>query len=99
MFSDKPLEYEAMFEIRIDKMDETWTGSLSIGVTSHVPPTHAPAQIGELRNNTVFLSGSSVFKDGVKIRDCGVFLDRLRVCDNSGIKYIDWNVGCNDPPA
>jgi hypothetical protein len=85
VFSDKPLENEAVFEIRIDKMDTKWTGSLSIGVTSHVPPTHAPAEVGELRNNTVFLSGSSVFKDGVKVRGCSVFLDRLQVCGNRQI--------------
>ena len=82
MFTDKPLENEAVFEIRIDQMDAKWTGSLSIGVTSHVPPTQAPAQVGELRNNTVFLSGSSVFKDGVKVRGCSVSLDRLQVCDD-----------------
>jgi neuralized-like protein 4 len=82
VFSDKPLENEAVFEIRIDKMDAKWTGSLSIGVTSHVPPTQIPAQVGELKNNTVFLSGSSVFKDDVKVRSCSVFLDRLQVCSH-----------------
>ena len=80
MFSDRPLENEAVFEIRIDKLDAMWTGSLSIGVTSHVPPTQAPAQISELRNNTVYLSGSSVFKDDVKVKNCSVSLDRLQVC-------------------
>ncbi|CAB4005063.1 Hypothetical predicted protein, partial [Paramuricea clavata] len=86
VFSDKPLENEAVFEIRIDKMDTKWTGSLSIGVTSHVPPTHAPAEVGELRNNTVFLSGSSVFKDGVKVRGCSVFLDRLQEGSRIGLQ-------------
>ena len=80
MFSDKPLENEAVFEIRIDKMDAKWTGSLSIGVTSQIPSTQVPEQVGELGNNTVFLSGSSVFKDDVKVRGCSVFLDRLQVC-------------------
>ena len=80
MFSDRPLENETVFEIRIDKLGAMWTGSLSIGVTSHVPPTQAPAQISELRNHTVYLSGSSVFKDDVKVRNCSVSLDRLQVC-------------------
>ena len=79
MFSDKSLENEAMFEIRIDKLDTKWTGSLSIGVTSNVPTTHVPVEMAELRNGTVFLSGSSVFKDGVKVKNCNVLLDRLQV--------------------
>ena len=80
MFSDRPLENEAVFEIRIDTLDAKWTGSMSIGVTSHVPPTQAPAQISELGNNTVYLAGSSVFKDDVKVRSSSVSLDRLQVC-------------------
>ncbi|XP_028393670.1 neuralized-like protein 4 [Dendronephthya gigantea] len=86
VFTDKPLENEAVFEIRIDKLDEKWTGSLSIGVTSHVPPTQTPTQISELRNNTVFLSGSFVFRDDVKVRSCSVSLDRLQEGSRIGLQ-------------
>lgn len=78
-FTDRPLENESIFEIRIDNLDATWTGSLSVGVTSHVPLTRIPVQISELGNECVYLSGSSVFKGEAKVRGCSVSLDKLKV--------------------
>ncbi|KAK4880128.1 hypothetical protein RN001_008274 [Aquatica leii] len=83
----EPLVNDTLFEIRIDRKVNSWSGSLEIGVTE-TDPLHFefPACASRLQNGTWIMAGNSVLKDGALLMErYGMDLDRLNQEDRVGI--------------
>ncbi|CAF93315.1 unnamed protein product, partial [Tetraodon nigroviridis] len=51
VMTNRPLRHNEMFEIRIDKLVDKWSGSIEIGVTTHNPNNlDYPATMTNLRS-------------------------------------------------
>ncbi|CAH0389497.1 unnamed protein product [Bemisia tabaci] len=84
VMTHRPLENDELFEIRIDKLVDKWSGSIEVGVTTHFP--HAldfPATMTNLRSGTIMMSGCGILTNGKGTRrEYGEFnLDDLRIGD------------------
>ncbi|XP_018330775.1 neuralized-like protein 4 isoform X2 [Agrilus planipennis] len=83
----EPLVNDVLFEVRIDRMVSSWSGTLEIGVTEH-DPLHFefPPCASKLQTKTWILAGKSILKDGVLIVErYGADLDRLGQDDRVGL--------------
>ncbi|CAB0011106.1 unnamed protein product [Nesidiocoris tenuis] len=88
VMSQKPLSPDVLFEIRIDRLVEKWSGSIEVGVTTHDPATlEFPATMTNMRSGTIMMSGCGILTNGKGTkREYGEFdLDKLRVGDRIGM--------------
>ena len=89
MLSSSPLPDNQLFEVRIDKKINSWSGSIEVGVTCCDPNTidvPFPSSATELREGTWIMSGNSILKDGRSINEnYGTDLDKLEEGDRVGV--------------
>ncbi|XP_029436283.1 neuralized-like protein 4 isoform X1 [Rhinatrema bivittatum] len=84
----RPLRDGEMFEIRIDKLVDKWSGSIEIGVTTHNPNNlEYPATMTNLRSGTIMMSGCGILTNGKGTRReyCEFSLDELQEGDHIGL--------------
>ncbi|KAL7035128.1 hypothetical protein ACKWTF_008239 [Chironomus riparius] len=84
----RPLRDNELFEIRIDRLVDKWSGSIEVGVTTHCPNAlQFPATMTNLRSGTIMMSGCGILTNGKGTRrEYGEFnLDELREGDRVGM--------------
>lgn len=84
----RPIRDNELFEIRIDKLVDKWSGSIEAGVTTHCPTAlQFPATMTNLRSGTIMMSGCGILTNGKGTRrEYGEFnLDELREGDRIGM--------------
>uniref|UniRef100_A0A8C9W3L4 Neuralized-like protein 4 n=1 Tax=Scleropages formosus TaxID=113540 RepID=A0A8C9W3L4_SCLFO len=114
VMTNRPLRHNEMFEIRIDKLVDKWSGSIEIGVTTHNPNNlDYPATMTNLRSGTIMMSGCGILTNGKGTRReyCEFSLDELQEGDHIGlmrkssgalhfyINGIDQGVAASQTPA
>ncbi|CAG2230566.1 Neuralized-like protein 4 [Mytilus edulis] len=68
--SRDPLKEDQLFEVKIDKKVNSWSGSIEIGVTTCDPNNlNFPISATGFREGTWVMSGSSILKDGHSITE------------------------------
>lgn len=88
VMTHRPLKENELFEIRIDKLVDKWSGSIEVGVTTHNPTAlHFPATMTNMRSGTIMMSGCGILTNGKGTRrEYGEFnLDELREGDRVGM--------------
>lgn len=88
VMTHRPLKDNELFEIRIDKLVDKWSGSIEVGVTTHNPNVlHFPATMTNMRSGTIMMSGCGILTNGKGTRrQYGEFnLDELREGDRVGM--------------
>ncbi|EDV96611.1 neuralized-like protein 4 [Drosophila grimshawi] len=88
VMTHRPLRDNELFEIRIDKLVDKWSGSIEVGVTTHNPTVlHFPATMTNMRSGTIMMSGCGILTNGKGTRrQYGEFnLDELREGDRVGM--------------
>ncbi|XP_061386912.1 neuralized-like protein 4 [Musca vetustissima] len=88
VMTHRPLKDNELFEIRIDKLVDKWSGSIEVGVTTHNPTVlHFPATMTNMRSGTIMMSGCGILTNGKGTRrQYGEFnLDELREGDRVGM--------------
>lgn len=88
VMTHRPLRDNELFEIRIDKLVDKWSGSIEVGVTTHNPNSlHFPATMTNMRSGTIMMSGCGILTNGKGTRrEYGEFnLDELREGDRVGM--------------
>ncbi|KAM4727460.1 LOW QUALITY PROTEIN: neuralized-like protein 4 [Rhinophrynus dorsalis] len=88
VMTNRPLRDCEMFEIRIDKLVDKWSGSIEIGVTTHNPNSlEYPATMTNLRSGTIMMSGCGILTNGKGTRReyCEFSLDELQEGDHIGL--------------
>lgn len=88
VMTHRPLKDNELFEIRIDKLVDKWSGSIEVGVTTHSPNAlHFPATMTNMRSGTIMMSGCGILTNGKGTRrEYGEFnLDELREGDRVGM--------------
>ncbi|XP_069739179.1 LOW QUALITY PROTEIN: neuralized-like protein 4, partial [Phaenicophaeus curvirostris] len=89
VLTNRPLRDGEMFEIRIDKLVDKWSGSIEIGVTAHNPNSlEYPATMTNLRSGTIMMSGCGILTNGKGTRReyCEFSLDELQEGDHIGLR-------------
>uniref|UniRef100_A0A672LNB3 Neuralized-like protein 4 n=1 Tax=Sinocyclocheilus grahami TaxID=75366 RepID=A0A672LNB3_SINGR len=95
VFSAKELKTDEVFEVKINKVDDKWSGSLHVGLTTLQPPdlpscplSGLSPSLTQLRSKVTWvLAGSEVRRNGVLQRqNYGCSLDRLTVGNRVGVK-------------
>ena len=81
MLTNRILRNGEHFEVKLDEMVDIWTGSLAIGVTTHMPSTlDFPPTMTEHSTGTWMLTGDGVSHNGVVVKEkYGERLDGLTV--------------------
>ncbi|XP_067828157.1 neuralized-like protein 4 isoform X5 [Heptranchias perlo] len=88
VMTNRPLRDNEMFEIRIDKLVDKWSGSIEIGITMHNPNNlDYPATMTNLRSGTIMMSGCGILTNGKGTRReyCEFSLDELQEGDHIGL--------------
>ncbi|XP_059498589.1 neuralized-like protein 4 isoform X4 [Stegostoma tigrinum] len=88
VMTNRPLRDNEMFEIRIDKLVDKWSGSIEIGITVHNPNNlDYPATMTNLRSGTIMMSGCGILTNGKGTRReyCEFSLDELQEGDHIGL--------------
>ncbi|XP_057288893.1 neuralized-like protein 4, partial [Pezoporus wallicus] len=88
VLTNRPLRDGEMFEIRIDKLVDKWSGSIEMGVTAHNPNSlEYPATMTNLRSGTIMMSGCGILTNGKGTRReyCEFSLDELQEGDHIGL--------------
>lgn len=88
VMTHRPLRDNELFEIRLDRLVDKWSGSIEVGVTTHNPSLlDFPATMTNLRNGTTMMSGSGILTNGKGTRrEYGQFnLDELAEGDRIGM--------------
>ena len=88
LFSKFALKDSEIYEVRIDRKINNWSGSLAIGVTTSNPSfLEIPSSASGLKNGSWIMSGVSVLKDGASHKDnYGQDLDELKEGDRVGVQ-------------
>lgn len=81
VLTNRPVQPNEMFEVRLDMMVDKWAGSIEIGVTTHTPnELDFPSTMTNIRSGTWMMTGNGVMHNGTTvIDDYGQNLDMLRV--------------------
>ncbi|XP_060517593.1 neuralized-like protein 4 isoform X2 [Cylas formicarius] len=77
-----------LFEIRIDRLVDKWSGSIEMGITTHNPNNLVfPATMTNMRSGTIMMSGCGILTNGKGTRrEYGSFnLDELSEGDRVGM--------------
>lgn len=88
VMTHRALRDNELFEIRIDRLVDKWSGSIEVGVTTHCPSAlQFPATMTNLRSGTIMMSGCGILTNGKGTRrEYGEFnLDELREGDRVGM--------------
>ncbi|KAK0040385.1 neuralized-like protein 4 [Biomphalaria pfeifferi] len=87
VLSSEPLRDNQLFEVRIDKKVNSWSGSIEIGVTICEPSNmNFPFSATGFRDGTWVMSGMSILCDGHSlVEDYGCDLDQLSEGDKVGV--------------
>ncbi|XP_034839202.1 neuralized-like protein 4 isoform X1 [Maniola hyperantus] len=88
VMTHRPLYDNELFEIRIDRLVDKWSGSIEVGVTSHNPATiRFPSTMTNMDSGTIMMSGCKVLLNGHgTCMEYGNFnLDELREGDTVGM--------------
>ncbi|XP_034946058.1 neuralized-like protein 4 [Chelonus insularis] len=88
VMTHRPLRDNELFEIRIDRLVDKWSGSIEVGVTTHNPTALMfPATMTNMRSGTTMMSGCGILTNGKGIqREYGeINLDELREGDRVGM--------------
>ncbi|XP_073953644.1 neuralized E3 ubiquitin protein ligase 4 isoform X1 [Choristoneura fumiferana] len=88
VMTHRPLYDNELFEIRIDRLVDKWSGSIEVGVTSHNPATiRFPSTMTNMDSGTIMMSGCKVLLNGHGMcMEYGNFnLDELREGDTVGM--------------
>ncbi|XP_033763671.1 neuralized-like protein 4 [Pecten maximus] len=87
VLSAESLKDDNVFEVKIDKKVNSWSGSIEIGVTTCDPNNlNFPISATGFREGTWVMSGSSILKDGHSvIEEYGADLDQLSEGDKVGV--------------
>ncbi|XP_022100637.1 neuralized-like protein 4 isoform X3 [Acanthaster planci] len=88
VMTNRLLRSNELFEIRIDKLIDKWSGSIEIGVTTHIPESlDFPSTMTNLRTGTIMMSGCGILTNGKgTTREYGEFdLDDLAEGDRIGV--------------
>ncbi|XP_015586465.1 neuralized-like protein 4 [Cephus cinctus] len=88
VMTHRPLRDNELFEIRIDRLVDKWSGSIEVGVTTHSPTAlDFPATMTNMRSGTTMMSGCGILTNGKGTqREYGEFnLDELREGDRVGM--------------
>ncbi|XP_044577539.1 neuralized-like protein 4 isoform X2 [Cotesia glomerata] len=114
VMTHRPLRDNELFEIRIDRLVDKWSGSIEVGVTTHSPTgLKFPATMTNMRSGTTMMSGCGILTNGKGIqREYGdINLDELREGDRVGmirrcngnlhylINGLDQGVAAKVPPG
>ncbi|KAJ3585717.1 hypothetical protein NHX12_014436 [Muraenolepis orangiensis] len=100
VMTNRPLRHNEMFEIRIDKLVDKWSGSIEIGVTTHNPNNlDYPATMTNLR--TIMMSGCGILTNGKGTRReyCEFSLDELQEGDHIGLMRKASGVAAAQTPS
>lgn len=86
--SRQPLGDGQLFQVRIDRKVNSWSGSIEIGVTALDPNTlDFPSSATGLKGGSWIISGCSVLRDGRSVlEEYGQDLDQLSEGDRVGIQ-------------
>uniref|UniRef100_UPI00398EBDCF neuralized-like protein 4 n=1 Tax=Pristiophorus japonicus TaxID=55135 RepID=UPI00398EBDCF len=86
--SRQPLVDGQLFQVRIDRKVNSWSGSIEIGVTALDPNTlDFPSSATGLKGGSWIISGCSVLRDGRSVlEEYGQDLDQLSEGDRVGIQ-------------
>ncbi|OWR53166.1 hypothetical protein KGM_201376 [Danaus plexippus plexippus] len=88
VMTHRPLYDNELFEIRIDRLVDKWSGSIEVGVTTHNPATiRFPSTMTNIDTGTIMMSGCKVLLNGHgTCMEYGNFnLDELREGDTVGM--------------
>lgn len=88
VMTHRPLRDNELFEIRIDRLVDKWSGSIEVGITTHNPGTiEFPATMTNQRSGTMMMSGCGILTNGKGTRrEYGEFnLDELNEGDRIGM--------------
>ncbi|KAI4464542.1 neuralized [Holotrichia oblita] len=88
VMTHRPLRDSELFEIRIDRLVDKWSGSIEMGITTHNPSTLMfPATMTNMRSGTIMMSGCGILTNGKGTRrEYGDFnLDELSEGDRVGM--------------
>ncbi|XP_070207113.1 neuralized-like protein 4 isoform X3 [Littorina saxatilis] len=87
VLSAEPLRDNQLFEVKIVKKVNSWSGSIEIGITTCNPDTLTlPLSATGLRDGTWVMSGTSVLRDGhTATEEYGRDLDQLKEGDRVGV--------------
>ncbi|KAK7071519.1 Neuralized-like protein 4, partial [Halocaridina rubra] len=88
VMSCRALKENELFEIRIDRLVDKWSGSIEVGITTHNPNLlDFPATMTNMRSGTTMMSGTGILTNGKGIhREYGQFnLDELKEGDRIGM--------------
>ncbi|XP_013781863.2 neuralized-like protein 4, partial [Limulus polyphemus] len=114
VMTNRPLNEDELFQIRIDELVNNWSGSIEVGVTTHCPDTlEFPATMTNMRSGTVMMSGCGILTNGKSSNQYyGKFnLDELHEGDRIGlmrksngnlhyyINELDQGIAASDIPA
>ncbi|CAH1773995.1 unnamed protein product [Owenia fusiformis] len=113
VMSNRPLRDNELFEVRIDKMVDRWSGSIEVGLSLVKPEDlDFPSTMTDIDFDTWMLSGSAVMQDGSTIRNgytvdldgltTGSRIGMMRKDDASLHFFVDGQehgVACSDIPA
>ncbi|XP_072930436.1 neuralized-like protein 4 isoform X2 [Epargyreus clarus] len=88
VMTHRPLRDNELFEIRIDKLVDKWSGSIEMGVTHHNPATiRYPSTMTNMESGTIMMSGCKVLLNGqgTCLEYGNMNLDELREGDRVGV--------------
>ncbi|KAL5014249.1 hypothetical protein ScPMuIL_008519 [Solemya velum] len=88
VMTNRPLQNDEVFEIRLDRLVDKWSGSIEVGVTTHNPSTmDFPATMTNMRSGTIMMSGCGILTNGKGTRrEYGQYnLDQLAERDRIGL--------------
>eukprot|EP00095_Tigriopus_kingsejongensis_P009407 maker-scaffold143_size313727-snap-gene-1.19 protein:Tk09407 transcript:maker-scaffold143_size313727-snap-gene-1.19-mRNA-1 annotation:"neuralized-like protein 4-like" len=88
VMTHRPLRDSELFEIRIDRLVDKWSGSIEVGISVHNPSVlEFPATMTNQRSGTMMMSGCGILTNGRGTRrEYGEFnLDELHVGDRIGM--------------
>ncbi|CAH2003990.1 unnamed protein product [Acanthoscelides obtectus] len=65
VMTHRPLRDNELFEIRIDRLVDKWSGSIEMGITTHNPSSLVfPATMTNMRSGTIMMSGCGILTNG-----------------------------------
>ena len=88
VMTHRPVRDNELFEIRLDRLVDKWSGSIEVGLTTHNPgQLEFPATMTNLRLGTTMMSGCGILTNGKGTRrEYGQFnLDELAEGDRIGM--------------
>ncbi|TFJ96250.1 dimethyladenosine transferase [Platysternon megacephalum] len=105
VFSMKELKADEVFEVKIEELDEKWSGSFRVGLTTLLPSevpyaaTGLPASLPELHSKATWLvAGSEVRRNGqLQKQNYGCSLERLGVISIVSSTVLEESDGTKPP--